>query len=78
MSSLSVISRCHSGGVDGFAPVVGDAGDGAVVEFADSGIAVEAAVAVVAGPFDNDGVAKSVPAADFEGEFGEVAFERLR
>jgi len=62
-------------GLDRFPPVVRDVGDCAVDEFSNGDVAVEASVAVVAGPFDDDGGAQSVAAADFQGESGEVAFD---
>ena len=59
----------------GFAPVVGDRNGLAVAEFGDADVSVEAPVAVIAGPFDDDGVLELKSSADFQGEFGEVAFD---
>ena len=49
----------------GFAPVVGDFGGLAVVEFGDADVSVEASVAVIAGPFDDDDVFEVKSPADF-------------
>ena len=49
----------------GFAPVVGDRNGLAVAEFGDADVSVEASVAVIAGPFDDDGVLEVKSSADF-------------
>jgi len=50
----------------GFSPVVGDFGGVAVMGFGDADVAIQAAVAVVAGPFDDDDVIVEAQAsADF-------------
>ena len=49
----------------GFAPVVGDFGGLAVVEFGDADVSVEASVAVIARPFDDDCVLEVKSSADF-------------
>lgn len=58
----------------GFAPIIGDLSRLAVVEFGDADVSVESSVAVIAGPFDDDGVVEVKSSADFKGEFREVAF----
>src|SRR3984885_15983381 len=59
----------------GFPPVVGDLNGLAVAEFGDADVSVEASVAVITGPFDDDGVLELKSSADFQGEFREVAFD---
>jgi hypothetical protein len=49
----------------GFAPVVGDFGGLAVVEFGDADVPVEASIAVIARPFDDDDVLEVKSPTDF-------------
>jgi len=49
----------------GFAPVVGDSGGLAVVEFGDADVPVEASIAVIARPFDDDDVLEVKSPTDF-------------
>jgi hypothetical protein len=49
----------------GFAPVVGDPNGLAVAKLGDADVSVEASVAVIAGPFDDDGVLEVKSSADF-------------
>jgi hypothetical protein len=59
----------------GFAPVVGDFGGLAVLQFGDADVSVEASIAVIARPFDDDDVVEVKSPTDFQGELGEVAFD---
>jgi hypothetical protein len=59
----------------GFTPVIGDFDGYAVVKLGDTDVSVEASVAVIARPLDDDGVLVMKSSADFQGEFGKVAFD---
>ena len=62
----------------GFAPVVGDPYGLTVAELGDADVTVQASVAVITGPFDDDGVLEVKSSADFEGEFRKVALRLQR
>jgi hypothetical protein len=80
------LSKCHREACRGewlapfgrggrFAPIIGDFHGLPVVEFGDTDVSVEAPIAVIARPFDDDGVLEVQPSADFQGQFREVAFD---
>src|ERR1700744_6599420 len=59
----------------GFAPIIGDVSRLNVVEFGDADVSVQASVAVVAGPFDDDGVLEVKSPTDGLGERGKGSFD---
>jgi hypothetical protein len=61
---------------DRFAPVVRHFDGVTVAQFGDADVAVEASVAIVTGPFDDDDVVVEVEsAADSQGQFRKAAFD---